>query len=177
MNLFYHYTITLMLPFLLSLYFIKKSYKKATHYIYYILFFLSIPLTTFFSSWIFQKYDNHLSIGLNIYPFFVIIALLINILTGIQLSAYKAYVLSFFNVLIIDVLCAWQPSMVKNNNIFNYFDPYKSNYSTSTYYMTEIYLTLSQRVQAIGGNGVIDALFIYPTIAFLLFYLLEASME
>jgi hypothetical protein len=183
MSLFYNYLtkmntlIALIIPFILSVYCFKKSIKDKPHYIYYLFFLLSIPVTSFFSSWIFQRSNTNLSIGLSIYPFFIIFMSLINILTGWKLSAYRAYFLSFYNILIIDVLCALQPSIVKNSNIFNYLDSHKQHYSNATYYMTEIYLNVSDRILAIGGNGYLDALFLYPLFTFMLFYFLEQSTD
>lgn len=183
MNLFIQYFsnfqtwLSLVIPFVISIYCLKCSVNQKTHSLYYIAFLVSIPLTIFLSSWLIQGSEKHLSIGLNIYPIFIIVSIMIHILTGFRFSAYKAYAFTFINILIADVLCVFYPTLAKNINIFNFFYSSNFNYHNATYFLTEVYLSLQDRILSLGGAGLLDALFIYPLLAFGLFYILENNLE
>ena len=142
----YEVWVGLILPSLFSLYALKQSGVEKIHYGYYLIFLLSLPISIWLSSWILQSNQSRLMIGLNIYPMFIIFICLFNILTGCKISKYKVYMLSFLNLLIIDIFCAFFPSLVKNTNIFNLFDFSPPPYKNAVYFMTEVYLNLPERL-------------------------------
>src|SRR5579875_3492978 len=101
--------LSLIIPIIVSLYCFQKTKHEKTSLIYYLTFVVSLPLTICLCSWLIKETNQKLSIGLNIYPLFVIFIILVHILTDLKLSSYKAYMLSFMNILLVDIVCSFYP--------------------------------------------------------------------